>query len=148
VRRALSILAVGLALASSGCLWRRSPPPTGARADPGGEVTPAFQGMRTVLLQAQALREREDARSLRGLDATLTAHGLGLLQANLPHDLRDGDVERFMDARAAFGEALKEWARARESAAPEPLFAAVDRLVDTYWAWVDAYKGRPPEHSV
>lgn len=144
--RALVAAALGLALLA--CASGRPMPRGAVRADPGGPVTPAFQGMRTVLLEAQAHRERGDVGALRGMDAEITAHGLGLLRANLPHDLRDGDLERFLDARAAFGDALKTWARAREAGADALLLEAVDRLADTYWAWIDAYKGLPPERSV
>ena len=168
-RAALLLLLAGLTgLACGGlgaCARHQKAPrlPAGARVAAVTPLTPAFEGMREVLLQAKARRNARDLAGLQRLENTITIRGLALLKANLPHDLRDSDMERFLDGRAAFGEALKAWAYALEtpdatspgaaspsaaSARPDLLFEAVDQLVDTYWAWVDASKGLPPEHSV
>jgi hypothetical protein len=104
--------------------------------------------MRTVLLRAEALAAAHDTRGLRASNAEITRYALGLLAANRPHDLRDGDVERFLDGKAAFGHALERWARANEGPDDAVLFQAIDDLVAAYWAWVDAYKGLPPERHV
>lgn len=143
-----------VACSSSG----RAPAGTGVRrAMPGGSA-PAFSGMRSALLAGAAARERGDAPALRALGPSISRTGLALLEARMPHDLRRADVERFVDARAAFGDALKLWVgavstpsgTAPSGTAPDDaaVLGAYDGLVETYWAWVDVYRGLAPERAV
>jgi hypothetical protein len=104
--------------------------------------------MRAVLSDAQELADRRDAPALRAHSSELVEMGMGLLRSSLPHDLSRADVPRFLEGRAAFGEALKAWSFAAEGTDDRALLDALQRLVDAYWGWVDAYKGLPPERSV
>ena len=136
------------ALLLVGCASRGAPASaTARRATPGG-ATPAFSGMQGVLLRGTAARERGDAAALRALGPSISRTGLALLQARMPHDLRRADVERFLDARAAFGDALKLWVGAVDAPDDGAVLSAYDGLVETYWAWVDAYRGLAPERAV
>jgi len=117
-------------------------------ATPGG-ATPAFSALGAVLVRGAAPRERGDAAALRALGPSVSRSGLALLEARMPHDLRRADVERFLDARAAFGAALKLWVGALDGPDdPAALLKAWDGVVEAYWAWVDAYRGLPPERAV
>ena len=147
--------AVGLGLALlllAGCASRGAPASAAARSATPGGATPAFSGMQRTLLAGTAARDRGDAGALRALGPSISRAGLALLQARMPHDLRRADVERFLDARAAFGDALKLWVGAVDAPDDIPDDAAVlrtyDGLVESYWAWVDAYRGLPPERAV
>jgi hypothetical protein len=142
------LLAAGFLLLPGACATSTSGLPAGTRAAPPGEVTPTFQGMRTLLLRAQQRRVAGDAAGLRGMDGEITEMGLGLIRSTLPHDVRRADVPRYMEGRAAFGEQLKVWALTVGRGDDEALYAALDGLVGAYWGWVDAYKGLPPERSL
>jgi hypothetical protein len=134
---------VGLAACASG-----SGLPEGTRGAPPGEVTPAFQAMRSTLMEGLRLSEAGDGAGLRALNADITEIGMALLTSGLPHDVRRADVPRFLEGRAAFGDALKAWVTALEQPDDRIVGAALGDLVDAYWGWVDAYKGLPPERSV
>ena len=145
----LAVLTAALLAACSGSA--RSPASaaaTGARTSSPGDTSPAFSGMRAVLLRGTAPREANDARALRSLGPSISRSGLALLQARMPHDLRRSYVEHFLEARAAFGDALKLWVAAVEGADDGPVLGAYDEVVNAYWAWVDVYRGRAPERAV
>jgi len=142
-----SALALSLLLLA-GCTSRGAPAGASVRTATPGGATPAFSGMQAVLLQGSAARERGDAAALRALGPSISRTGLALLQARMPHDLRRADVERFLDARTAFGDALKLWVRAVDGPDDRAVPGAYDGLVEAYWAWVDAYRGLSPERAV
>lgn len=143
---ALAGLAAVVLLAS--CRTPTPPAPAGVRTStPGGEA-PAFSSMRQVLLSLAPAREREDAAALRARGLAVTARGLELLRARMPHDLRRAHVAHFLEGRAAFGDALKVWAGGVEGGDDPAVLGAYDGLVEAYWAWVDAYRGLPPERAV
>ncbi len=137
------------ALAWAGCAGAGAAAPVGVRqAPPPGDVTPAFGGMRTVVVALASAAQTGDLPAIRARRGEVVAHGLGLLGATLPHDLRDADVARFEDARAAFGEALRRFVHAVDEHDDARLGETTRELVDAYWAWLDTYKGEAPEHSV
>ena len=142
---ALAVVLPLLTLAGA-CTGPRVPP--GVRAGASGPLTPAFQGMRSLLVRLAAPRSASDAASLRAASPRVLEHGMGLLRSTLPHDLREADEARYLEGRAVFGEALKGWANAAGGSDDALLFDAYDRLVEAYWGWVDAYQGLPPERSV
>ena len=147
--RRLRTVGLGLAvLLLAGCASRGAPASTSARTTTPGGATPAFSGMQAALLRGTAARERGDTAALRALGPSVSRAGLALLQARMPHDLRRADVERFLDARSAFGSALKLWVGAVGSPDDAAVLSAYDGLVDATWAWVDAYRGLAPERAV
>lgn len=122
--------------------------PAASPTAPGG-TTPAFRAMGTVIAEGAGLRERGNAAGLRALGPRLSRTGLALLRARMPHDLRRSDVAHFLDARAAFGDAMKAWVRAVEGGGDDAgLFRAFEHLAGTYRGWVDASMGLPPERAV
>jgi hypothetical protein len=146
VRRSPLVLAA--LLLATACAGTRSLHAPTTRGAPPGAVTPAFQGMGSTLLAAQASARAGDVAALKARHPVITRHGMGLLQSGHPHDLREADVPRYQEGRRAFGRALADWARAVEAGEDAGLGSALERLVDAYWGWVDAYKGLPPERSV
>lgn len=149
--RLLSTVGLGLTvvlLAGCSSSSRGAPASSTARTATPGGGTPAFSGMQAALLRGTAPRERGDAAGLRTLGPSISRAGLALLQARMPHDLRRADVERFLDARAAFGGALKLWVGAVDAPDDPAVLSAYDTLVEAYWAWVDAYRGLTPERAV
>ncbi len=146
--RTAGAVALCLLVAALGGCRGATRTPTGGRVAPGGPMTPGFQGMRSVIVRATALREAGDVAGLRRMSPEIAQHGLGLIRSGYPHDLRDGDVEHFREGREAFGDRLKAWVRATEDPDDAALLAALDELTQAYWSWVDAYKGLPPERSV
>ena len=140
-------LALGCLLLLGGCR-QASPTPTGARVAPAGSVTPVFQGMRSTIVRATALHDAGDVEGLRRMAPQINDHALGLLRSGYPHDLRDGDVEHFREGREAFGDRLKTWVRALETRDDRAVLDTFEDLAESFWAWIDAYKGLPPERSV
>jgi hypothetical protein len=104
--------------------------------------------MNTTLRRAQAEARASDLAALKRRHAEITSMGMGLLRSRLPHDLREADLPRYEEGRAAFGQALARWAEAVERGDDGVLGARLQTLVDAYWGWVDAYKGLAPERSV
>jgi len=137
--------AFALVLAACGAPARA---PAGVRTSSPAVEAHAFAPVRQILLEGAPARERRDAAALRTLGPALTTRGIELLKARMPHDLRRADVAHFLEGRAAFGDALKAWAGAVEGSDGAALLASWDGLVEAYWAWVDAYRGLPPEHAV
>jgi hypothetical protein len=124
---------------------------TGAPAStPGVDTgTPAFEAMRTALGRGAAARERGDAGALRALEPALSSTGIALLRARMPHDLRRAHVGHFLEARAAFGDALKLWVGATTAGGVDAaVLDAYDALVESYHAWLGAYRGLLPERAV
>jgi hypothetical protein len=147
--RRVATLAACLAALLGGC--RANPSAASApsrRGAPPGQVTPAFQGMRSVLSRAQKVADTGDMAALRRSSPEIVSMGIGLLRSNLPNDLHRADVPRFLEGRAAFGDALKAWSAAADGPDDAALRPALQRLVDAFWGWVDAYKGLPPERAV
>ena len=141
-------LLLGLAaLAVGGCASGAS---TGSSvgATTAGTDTQAFDAMRRALLRGAPARERGDASALRTLEPGLSSTGLALLRARMPHDLRRSDVALFLEARAAFGDALKLWVGAVADGSDGDVLGGYDTVAEAYHAWVGAYRGLRPERAV
>ena len=147
VTRACTLLACLAALTLVGCRSGGS-----AGSDVGAAVagteSPAFEAMRRALQRGTPARERGDADALRALEPGLSSAGLALLRARMPHDLRRSDVGLFLEARAAFGDALKFWVGAVAGDTDPALVNAYDTVVEAFHAWVGAYRGLRPERAV
>jgi hypothetical protein len=129
------------------CAGRAASAPT-RRGAPAEAVTPEFQAMRVALSRAEGAARANDARTVRAGAGDVTDRGIALLRARVPHDLQRADLPRFLEGRAAFGDALRAFAAATESPDDARVLRALQDLVDTYWGWVDAYHGLAPERSV
>lgn len=142
----LAALAAAL-LAAAGC--GSAPPPKEARTTPVSSQAPEpFQDVRSTLLALARDREAGDAAAARRRLEETTARGRRLLTTPPPSDLKRQDVARFLDGRAAFTQALNAFAAAAEGADDAALWAATRDLEAAFWAWYDAYRGRPSEGAV
>ena len=150
----LCVLALPLGTACRGGGANPSAPTGGAAsadaiARAAATATPMrFRRMRAMLDQGVALAARGNAASLRAMSPRLSHEGLALIQATLPHDVARTDVPRYLEGRARFGDALKQWVTVVESGTDAQVLAAIRRLDDATRGWIDAYLGREPETSV
>ena len=129
-----------------GC--RGTGPAAERRAPLSRETKGAFEGMRRALETTRVPREREDAPRLRSMNRLLANAGLQLLRAPPPHDLKRAHGERFLEGRSVFGDALRRWVTVVVSGTDEEVLEAYDTLVDAFWGWHDAARGRVPERCV
>jgi hypothetical protein len=126
-----------------------TPPPkdtrtTGVASNAPGE----FQAMRSVLARLGRLRDAGDAANARALFPEVLREGKGLLLMPPPADLKRESVPRFLEGRGAFGDALNAYGREADGRDDAALWAATRRVDDSFWAWYDAYRGRPGEGEV
>lgn len=144
--RPLLLLAV-VALATAGC--GSTTPPKDTRVSGVASSSPGeFASMRSLLVKLGRLREAGDAKAARALYPEALAEGKGLLVMKPPADLRRDVVPRFLEGRAAFGDALNAYGREKDGTDDAALWTATTRLADAFWAWYDAYRGRPAEGGV
>jgi len=140
----------GLLLCAGGLLAACSAPaPDPFPVVPTRRIAPMrFRALRAKLDAASAQARRGQGAAVRGASAAVSQEGLALIQAGLPHDVARTDVPRYLEGRAVFGEALKQWVGAATSGTDRELFAALARLDDALRGWVDAYLGLAPETSI
>jgi hypothetical protein len=136
-------LLTGLALALVACAG--DPAPRAATAVPTGDIVSAR--FRPVLGRIQGLQRSDDAAALAGVDA-LVEEGIALLGARVPHDLARPDVPRFLEAREAFGAALKSVTYARDAHDLTALRQALLRLEGATRRWSDAHLGLAAESTL
>ena len=117
---------------------------TGVASDAPGE----FQAMRSLLVKVGRLRDADDAAAARALFPEVLREGKGLLVMPPPADLKRESVPRFLEGRGAFGDALNAYGRETERTDDAALWTATRRVEDAFWAWYDAYRGRPSEGAV
>ena len=117
---------------------------TGVAPDAPGE----FQDMRSLLVKVGRLRDANDAVGARALFPEVLREGKGLLLMPPPADLKRESVPRFLEGRGSFGDALNAYGRETERADDAALWTATRRVEDSFWAWYDAYRGRPSEGAV
>ena len=116
-----------------------------ARVRPRALRVPAL--LLTLLAVTVATSEPGDAKGARALFGEVLAEGKGLLVMKPPSDLRRDVVPHFLERRAAFGDALNAYGR--EKGGTDGATLDWDyRLADSFWAWYDAYRGRPAEGGV
>ena len=147
-RGALVVLAVVAGLVSPGCTGANAcPAPSSTPPAPLG-LPPGWDRIRPLLEDGQARAARSDAAGLRALAPELDAEGLSLLKANMPNEVARPDAPRFLEGRTLFGKALLEFARAAESGPDADLLSTFQRLADTWYAWMAALRGLPPERTL
>lgn len=117
---------------------------TGVAPDAPGE----FQAMRSLLVKVGRLRDANDAAGARAQFPEVLREGKGLLVMPPPADLKRESVPRFLEGRGAFGDALNAYGRETERTDDAALWTATRRVEDSFWAWYDAYRGKPSEGSV
>lgn len=146
-RPALLSSLLAIAVATSGC--GSTPPPKDTRVSTVASSSPGeFGSMRGLLVKLGRLKEAGDAKGARALYGEVLAEGKGLLVMKPPSDLRRDVVPRFLEGRAAFGDALNAYGREQAGTDDAALWTATTRLADSFWAWYDAYRGRPAEGGV
>jgi len=144
-----SILAAVLAVALTAAGCGSTTPPKDTRVSGVASSSPGeFSSMRNLLVKLGRLREAGDAKGARELYGEALAEGKGLLVMKPPSDLRRDVVPRFLEGRAAFGDAMNAYGRAKDGTDDAALWTATQGLADSFWAWYDAYRGRPAEGGV
>lgn len=141
------VLATALAASFPGC--SSTPVPKDARATGVAPNAPGeFQSMRSLLARLTRVRDAGDAATARAMFQEVLREGKGLLVMPPPNDLKRESVPRFLEGRGAFGDALNAYGLASERTDDAALWAATRRVEDSFWAWYDAYRGRPSEGAV
>lgn len=145
---AATLVAVAATLALlPGC--GSTPPPKDTRVTGVAPNAPGeFQSMRSLLAKVGRLRDANDAAGARALFPEVLREGKGLLVMPPPADLKRESVPRFLEGRGSFGDALNAYGRETERADDAALWTATRRVEDSFWAWYDAYRGRPSEGAV
>ncbi len=147
-RRALALVVAAAALVGlAGC--GSKPPPTDTRVVGVSSTSPEpFQEMRLLLTRLGRVRDARDAASARALLPEVLRGSKALLTMTPPHDLKRENVARFLDARARFTDGVNSFARSAAGSDDEALWASSRDLDSSFWAWFDAYRGRPSEGAV
>jgi hypothetical protein len=146
--------AFALAFLLAGCAGREAAtnaaPPSyrrAADATPTG-LPPGWGRLKPLLDQGQQHVAAHDLAGLKALAPRINAEGLGLLKANMPNDVARPDALAFLEGRAVFGRALLLFAEAVEGHRDAELPDLFLRLTETWYAWMAAMRGLPPERSV
>lgn len=141
------LAALGVVVCAPGCGTK--PVPKGTRATGVAANAPGeFQSMRSLLAKLSRVRDAGDAAAARGMFPEVLREGKGLLVMPPPHDLKRESVPRFLEGRGAFGDALNAYGLETDRTNDAMLWAATRRVEDSFWAWYDAYRGRPSEGAV
>jgi hypothetical protein len=130
------------------CACRGDPRAPAAPASRAAGLPSGWGRLAPVLRDAEAAQAAADAATLARLAPAIEKEGLSLLQANMPSTLAPHDVPRFLEARQAFGDALLQLARARESGAVPDLGPFVLRVSDAYHGWMSVIRGGPAERAL
>lgn len=111
-------------------------------------VPPGWGRMRPLLAKAEALAAAGDLPGLTALVPTLKQEGLGLLRSSVPNTLPRHETPRYLEARAAFGDALVRLAEAHEQGRAADLPELVRTLAGTWRGWMAVISGQAPERAV
>lgn len=140
-------MAVVVALALAGC--GSTQPPRDARATGISSSAPEpFFEMRNVLVRLGRLRDGGDAAGARALYPDVLREAKQLFQMGPPHDLKKENIARFLDARTGFAGAVNSLSRAAAATDDAAFWLASRDLDASFWAWFDAYRGKPSEGAV
>jgi hypothetical protein len=141
----LGVLALGvLALGATACSNPRQP----VGALPAVQLPPGWARLRPMLAHGEALAATGDTAGLMKLALPLQAEGLGLLRASVPNALPRHEMPRFLEARAAFGDALVRYAKAHEEGRAQDLPTLMREVAATWRGWMAVISGQAPEREV
>jgi hypothetical protein len=145
----LLVLATALATIANSTGCGSAPPPKDARvtAVPSSAPEP-FQEMRTLLVRLGRVRDDKNAAQARALFPNVVREGKHLLTMPPPENLKRENVPRFLDGRATFTESLNSFGRAVAGSDDAALWTSSRDLDASFWAWFDAYRGKPSEGAV
>jgi hypothetical protein len=144
-RRLLAALAIVAATAGCGS----TPPPKDSRTTTVSSSAPEpFQDMRALVVRLGRLRDANDAARARETRAEVLSVAKALLLMKPPSDLRREDIVRFLDGRERFTDAANGFSAAAQGTDDATLWASTRALEAAYWAWFDAYRGRPTEGAI
>ena len=146
--RALVLGCTLLLLGASACSSNRGSTASSVATRPAAGTPARFARIDGMLARGVTLAQQGDAAGVRALRGPISKEGLALLKARLPHDLARADVPRYLSARTYFGEALKAYVGALESADDPAAFTAIQDLYQATRGWIAAYQGVPAETSV
>ena len=107
-----------------------------------------FADTRVLLLRLGALRDGGDSAGARALYPEILADSRKLLTMGPPSDLKQESVARFLDARAAYAQSLNAFGRGVAGTDDAALWSSSKELESAFWAWFDAYRGKPSEGAV
>jgi hypothetical protein len=147
VRRARLLLALLAALAASACAGT-APPPKDFRSTSLSRSPEPFRDLRASLLRIARAREANDGAAARAEWERLLGASRDALVMTPPHDLKRENVSRFLEGRARYSDALNALGRAQAGTDDAALWTATKEVEDAFWAWYDAYRGRPSEGAV
>ena len=143
----LLLALAALVAAAPGC--GSQPKPKETRATGVAPNAPGeFQSMRSLLAKLGRVRDANDAAGARAMFPTVLREGKQLLVMPPPADLKRESVPRFLEGRGAFGDALNAYGLETERKDDAALWTVTRRVEDSFWAWYDAYRGRPSEGAV
>jgi hypothetical protein len=145
---AIAVSAVLAALvAGVGC--GSAPPPKDMRVTGVSSSAPEpFQAMRSLLVKLGQMRDEKNAAQARALFPDVVREGKHLLTMPPPNDLKRENVARFLDGRATFTESLNSFGRAVSGTDDAALWSSSRDLDASFWAWFDAYRGKPSEGAI
>lgn len=152
-RKTLRGAGLALAFLLAGCAGGRSPPAAHAPyaraigATPTG-LPPGWGRIKPLLEQGEARVAARDIAGLKALAPRINEEGLSLLKANMPNDVERPLAMAFLEGRAEFGRALLQFAQAVEGQRDAELPDLFTRLSESWYAWMAAMRGLPPERSV
>lgn len=147
-KRALMAAWLAAAPALAACHGNPRDPVWQAKVAAMPQLPSGWGRMRPMLAHAEALAALDDRAGLMAAVPALKAEGLALLQASVPNALPRHELARFLEARAAFGDALVRLAEAHEQGRAGDLPALVTRLADAWRGWMSVISGQAPERSV
>lgn len=107
-----------------------------------------FQDVRSQLVTLARARTDGDVASAKAQWPGTLASSKRLLVMTPPNDLKRENVSRFLEGRARYSDALNAYGRAQEGTDAAALWRATKELEEAFWAWYDAYKGKPSEGAV
>jgi cytochrome c556 len=146
--RGARLLAVLLgALVAAACAGS-APPPKDFRRTSLAKSPEPFQDLRTILVRIARSREAKDGAAARADWPRLLETSREALVMTPPHDLKRENVTRFLEGRARYSDALNALGRAQAGTDDAALWQATKEVEDAFWAWYDAYRGRPSEGAV
>jgi cytochrome c556 len=146
-RGARLVLVLLAALAGAACAAAEPPPKDFRRASLADSPEP-FQDLRSILVRVARAREARDAAAARAEWPRLLETSRRALVMTPPHDLKRENVTRFLEGRARYSDALNALGRAQAGTDDAALWGATKEVEDAFWAWYDAYRGRPSEGAV
>jgi hypothetical protein len=111
-------------------------------------LPPGWGRIKPWLDQGEARVAAHDVAGLKALAPRINEEGLALLKANMPNDVARPLAPAFLEGRAVFGKALLDFARAVEEHRDAEVPDLFQRLSESWYAWMAAMRGLPPERSV